>query len=255
MTLLRYFPTLVAERAGRLVLFLAAAGLLLGPALRVLRVAGGQAADGVAAGMRAGLAATGRHPLGGWLGLLLVAGALGLFAGCVAQERRSGEYRILLARPVSRPGYYLAKWLASLCCYVAGAAALAGAAAWAGAGSGLPFSPAGAAATALLYGLAIGGPLFLASVWLDHGDWVAVAALVLLPTALERLALAGSPAAAAADRALGPLLPPADIGHLRDALLAGGLPAVGDVASVLAYGLAALGVALLSIHLGEHRPR
>lgn len=258
MTLLRYFPRLVRDRLGRLGFFLGACVLLVGPQIAALRWAAVRSAAGdeAARGFRDGLALVpGGHPMSGLIGFMLAAGVLLLWEGIVARDRREGTFRPVLARPVSRPGYYVACWLASLTCLAAGAAALGAATGWAGAGLGRPFSAAGAGVAAGAYGLVLGSPIFLASTWLDRGDALVGAGFALLGPGLESLVGSGW-LPAGVFRLVEPVFPP--LGRLesvRDALFVGRAPDAGDAAAVAAYGIAFLVAGVLVIRYGEFRGR
>lgn len=255
MTLLRYFPLLVRDRVGRLGLLLGAAMLLAGPHLVGLRAA---ARTPAVSGLRDGLSVTAdAHPLSGPIGLMLGAGALLLWEGIVARGRREGTFRTILARPISRPGYFLACYLASLVCLAVAGLALGAASTWAASGLGRPLSLSGAVLVAGGYALAIGSPIFLASTWLDRGDALLVVPLALAPSTLARLAEGHW--AGGAERAipvLRLLLPPIEaLDAMKGALFAGHVPPAGSVLLVVGYGLALLAAAVLVIRYGEFRSR
>lgn len=235
------------DRGLRAVLLAAAAAAVLVP--RVLPASGpGPGAAGFRDGLAAGPGATAGTVAGLW-GVVLLGGVLLLWQGIVASDAESGRFRTLLARPLWRPGLYLARHGAAIVLLLAAAAAVAGALALKGAG----VPPLALPLSALLAGWALGGLLLLLSSLLERGDVLAALALFLAPGALAGPTppegLAG-----AATSALSAILPP--VFALRDArhdLAAGAAPAAGDVVELLFYGAVALGLALLRLHTREYR--
>lgn len=235
------------DRAGRVLLLVAGGtGLLLPRALPVAEPGPG------AAGFRAGLEA-GPSPgsLAGLWGVLLLAGVLLLWQGIVSSDVESGRFRTALARPLWRPGFFLARHGAALALLV-----LASAVVWVpvrAGGGGAASGVAGVALAALLTGWTLGALLLLLSSVLDRGDVLAAVALVLAPDALDGTVPPAGPLAAAAEVVLTALPPTAALRELRHALVAGGAPDGGQVLAVLAYGGAALALALLRLRAREYR--
>lgn len=246
MRLLRHGISFARDRSARALLLAAVGAALLLP--RVLPAAGsGPGAAGFRDGLGAGGAAAGI--LAGLWGVVLLGGTLLLWQGIVSSDVESGRFRTLLARPVWRPGLFVARHGAALVLLVAAAGAVGGTLSLAGAGvpaAALPLS-------ALLAGWTLGGLLLLLSSLLDRGDVLGALALFLAPGALAGLApaegLIGGVAAA-----LSRLLPP--MFALRDArhdLVSGSAPAAGDVAEAALYGAVAVGLALVRLRTREFR--
>ena len=235
------------DRAGRAALLAAAGAALLLP--RSLLQGG---SDPGAEGFRAGLAAgPGGSVLAGLWGVLLLAGVLALWQGVVASDVESGRFRTTLARPVWRPGVYLARHAGALFLLVLAAGtvrALVGAA-----GGETASDPVGLFLSALLTGWTAGGLLLLLSSVLDRGDVLAGVALFLAPGALEGAGDPGGPLSLATglvSAALPPMLP---LAEARRSLLTGGWPDDGVLLVVGLYGACALGLAALRLHFREFR--
>lgn len=234
-------------RAGRAALLAAAGTALLLP--RALRVGGkGPAAAGFRAGLEAG-------PAGGLLaglwGVLLLAGVPVLWQGVVSSDVRDGGFRTTLARPVWRPGIYLARHAAAIGLLAAAASAVG--AALRGAGAAAAPDPAGLAAASLLTGWTAGALVLLLSSLMDRGDALAAVALLLAPAALEGAATAGGALSVAA-RLVSAILPPVlPLAEARIALLAGGWPDASALLPAVAYGAAALALAVVRLQVREFR--
>lgn len=235
------------DRAGRAALLAAAGTALLLP--RALRVGGeGPAAAGFRAGLEAGAAG---GLLAGLWGVLLLVGVPVLWQGIVSSDVRDGEFRTTLARPVWRPGIYLARHGAAVGLLVAAACAVG--AALRGAGADAAPDAAGLAAASLLTGWTAGALVLLLSSLMDRGDALAAVALLLAPAALEGARAAGgalSVAARLASLVLPPVLP---LAEARLALLAGGWPDASALLPAVAYGAAALALAVVRLQLREFR--
>lgn len=246
MVLIRLLRGHLRDRAGRAAAAVAAGWVLLAPRVAAVASGGGSEVD---AGLRAGLSAG--SPGAGLLGLILPATALFLWEGIVGRDVREGWFRMPLARPVWRPGYFLSRHLAALVLTGAAAGLLwAGLRPVPGAAQFLP-SAGGTVAAALAVGWAVGGAVFLCSAVLARGDALLAAALLLLPGALHSLGSAGwlpqGPVAAVL-----PLLPPvAALREIRLAAAAGGLPGLGEVALAFAYGTGTLALSLLVLSRRE----
>lgn len=238
------------DRAGRAAALLALGLAVLLPRALLLGRPGG-ASEGFRDGLAAGAGEAGAVLAGLW-GIFLLAGVLVLWQGIVSGSLAEGGHRTPLARPVWRPGYYLARHgaallLLALVSLLAGLVLLAF-------GGAAASRPVGLLVAALLTGWAGGGLLLLLSSVLDRGDVLAGVALFLAPAAADGLAAVGGPASGVAG-ALRPLLPPVTaLREARHALLGGGAPDGGDVAAVLVYGAAALLLASLRLQTREFRP-
>lgn len=248
MVLIRLLRAHLRDRAGRAAAAATAGWALLAPRAAAVGSGGGSELD---AGLRAGLSAG--SPGAGLLGLILPATALFLWEGIVGRDVREGWFRMPLARPVWRPGYYLSRHLAALVLTGAAAGLLwVGLRPVPGAAQFLP-SAGGTVAAALAVGWAVGGTAFLCSAVLARGDALLAAALLLLPGALLSLGSADwiprGPVAAAL-----PLLPPmAALREVRVAVAAGAVPGLGELAVALAYGAATLALSLLVLSRREFR--
>lgn len=235
------------DRAGRAALLAAAGTALLLP--RTLRV---EETGPAAAGFRAGLEA---GPAGGLLaglwGVILLAGVLLLWQGIVSSDLEAGRFRTILARPVWRPGVYLARHAAALALLVAASSAVG--AILRAAASGAAPDPGGLAAASLLTGWSVGALLLLLSSLLGRGDVLAAVAVLLAPAALEGTAAAGGPLSAAAGLASAALPPVTLLAEVRRSLLAGGWPDGSELLHVVVYGAAALALAVLRLQLREYR--
>lgn len=235
------------DRAGRAAVLAAAGTAVLLPRT-LLRGDSGPAAEGFRAGLEAG---PGGSVLAGLWGVFLVAGVLVLWQGVVASDVESGRFRTTLARPVWRPGVYLARHAGALV-LLALAAAVVLAVLRAAGGEPVP-DPGGLVLAALLTGWAAGALLLLLSSLLDRGDVLACVALLLAPGALEGAADPAGPLATAAglvSAALPPMLP---LAGARRVLLAGGWPDGHALAAAVAYGASALALAALRLHWREYR--
>lgn len=237
------------DRAGRAALLVALGlAVLLPSALRL------EGAGGAAEGFRDGLAAgpAGASVLAGLWGIFLLAGVLLLWQGIVSGTVAAGRHRTLLARPLWRPGFYLARHAAALFLLVLAAMA-AGLVLLVAGGSGAS-RPLALLVATLLTGWSLGGLLLLLSSVLDRGDVLAAVALFLAPAAADGLVAVGAPSSGAAG-ALGAVLPPVlALRDARHALLAGGPLDGGEVAAIVAYGAAALVLAILRLQTREFRP-
>lgn len=248
--LLRAGSFFARDRAGRASALTAVGLAVLLP--RVLLLDGpGRTGGGFRDGLVAGAGGVG-PALVGIVGIFLLAGVLLLWQGVVSGSVAGGRYRTPLVRPVSRPGFYLARHAAAL--LLLGLAALSTGWVLLAAGGPGNVRPLGLAAAALLTGWALGGLLLLLSSLLDRGDLLAAVALVLAPVAVDGgVAAGGLPPGLAA--ALGVLLPPMGaLRALRHGLLSGAPLQGGELASVLAYGTAALVLAALRLRAREFRP-
>lgn len=231
------------DRAGRAALLAAAGTALLLP--RALQVGGeGPAAAGFRAGLEAGAAG---GLLAGLWGVLLLAGVPVLWQGIVSSDVQDGGFRTTLARPVWRPGIYLARHAAAVALLAAAASAVGAALRGAGA---VP-DPAGLAAASLLTGWMAGALVLLLSSLMDRGDALAAVALLLAPAALEGAATAGGALSVAA-RLVSTILPPVlPLAEARLALLAGGWPDASALLPAVAYGAAALALAVVRLQVRE----
>lgn len=242
--LLRAGSFFARNRAPRTAALVALGLALLLPRALVLDRSGA-AAEGFRDGLAAG-AGPGGALLAGLWGIFLLGGSLLLWQGVVSGSLAAGRHRTPLARPVWRPGYYLARHAAALL-LLAAAAVFAGMSVWA-AGGNAAARPAGLLAAALLTGWALGGLLLLLSSLLDRGDALAGAALFLAPAAADGLVPAGGPVYGLFDALLPPVFALRDVRH---ALLGGGPVEPGDVGMILAYGAAAVALALLRLRTRE----
>lgn len=237
----------VRDRAGRAALLAAAGAALLLP--RALRAGGeGSAAAGFRAGLEAGAAG---GLLSGLWGVLLLAGVLVLWQGIVSSDFVDGGFRTTLARPVWRPGIYLARHAAAIALLAVAASAVG--AVLGGAGAGAVPDPAGLAAASLLTGWTAGALVLLLSSLMDRGDALAAVALLLAPAALDGAKAAGGALSAAA-RLASPVLPPVlPMAEARLELLAGGWPDASALLPAVAYGAAALALAVVRLQVREFR--
>lgn len=168
--------------------------------------------------------------------------------GIVATDLRQDYFRFLFAKPVPVPAYYAQAYLlhglglgvVTLLFFQLFAFALGVAA------------PVWAAGYALLYFVALGGIIFLASSasvsWLGRFDWLAASALWFGGVVTHAMATSGERWA----RVLSPLLPPSwRTGAVLDALLAGSPPPLEPLLHLLGYGAVCF---LLGVIVLRHRP-
>jgi len=253
VSVLRLFPRLLRDQLARLGVLVGLAVVGMGPVLWGLR---GLAANReVQAGVREGMAAGGAAPFGGLLSLMLTGGSLFLWRGIVADRRREGLYRVELARPIWRPGLFLACHIAKSVAFVAVALLPGIGFWWVGRSFGLVWSPAGTALAAAACALLIGSLIFLASAWMDRGDALLILALLLLYRALG-LAVGTGPSSGTTRAVLTNMLPPfGALFEVQRAFIAGSAPESGAMTGVAGYGLAALIAGLVSLQYAEFRSR
>lgn len=179
-------------------------------------------------------------PLPGLYRLLLVGAALVLWEGIVSVPRRDGTFRFLFCRPASRAAFCATGHMARmswLVCYGIGLA-------WVLGGPGGRELARGAS-TALAAGGFAGGLTLLASVLVDRGDALAVAAVLVLGRA-ARLgdAAVTAPLGSFRSAAAAVLKPVADLDATMVALAACHRPGVAGGLSVLIVSAVTLGLAL-----------
>lgn len=160
-------------------------------------------------------------------------------AGIVSTDFGQGYYRTLFARPVSPPLYYLLRWIVGGVAVLA-ATGVVGLAAAARIGADLPIGRV--LVQAALFYLLLGGLVFLLST-VTRRDWL-IAVLVVAAHGALGLARSFGAAVSGAAAVLYTVLPPfrlVDVGQP--------VPAGGDLAYVLLYGLALVAAALAVIRL------
>jgi ABC-type Na+ efflux pump permease subunit len=176
------------------------------------------------------------------VGLLLAVTAPWLAEGVVSDLRRSGSGSLLLTRPISRPGFYFARWLAGFVC-LAGVAIIVSAIVnlvWsANGGPGPGLSLAGSIGAGLVIWAWVGSTVLLLSAVLERGEAVAGALLVAIPIALTASLPTTDPLAAAAR-----VLPVRQMLGAARALLAGDIPVQSALVTTGCWSLAILGVGL-----------
>jgi ABC-type transport system involved in multi-copper enzyme maturation permease subunit len=229
------FPRLLRDRLLRSVVATALVLLLTSP---LLRTGDSGFSDGYMVGGEPGAASTANL-----VGLLLALAAPWLAEGIVSDLRRTGSGPLLLTRPIFRPGFYLARWLAGLVCLVGvaiGTAALINTV-WNGrGGSGPGLSLAGSIGAGLVIWVWVGSTVVLLSAVLDRGEALAGTLLVAIPIALTA-ALPPTDLLVGAAR----VLPVRPMLSAARALLAGDLPESSGLLSAGSWGLAMLGIGLL----------
>ena len=234
-SLARLFPRLLRDLIPRSVVATALVLLLTSPLLRF-----GESAfsDGYMAGGAPGAASTANL-----VGLLLALAAPWLAEGIVSDLRRNGTGPLLLTRPIPRPGFYFARWLAGLVC-LAGVAITTAAIiniAWsAGGGSGPGLSLAGSIGAGLVIWVWVGSTVLLLSAFLDRGEALAGTLLVAIPIALTA-ALPPTDLLVSALR----VLPVRQMLSSARAVLAGDVPELSGLVAAGSWGLTILGIGLL----------
>ena len=234
-SLARLFPRLLRDRLPRSVVATALVLLLTSPLLRF-----GESAfsDGYMVGGEPGAASTANL-----VGLLLALAAPWLAEGIVSDLRRNGTGPLLLTRPIPRPGFYFARWLAGLVCLTVVAITVAAIinTVWsARGGSGPGLSLAGSIGAGLVIWVWVGSTVLLLSAVLDRGEALAGTLLVAIPIALTvSLPPTDLLAGAAHVPPVRPMLSAART------LLAGNLPAPSSLVETGIWGLAILGIGLL----------
>ena len=235
-SLARLFPRLLRDRFTRSVVATALVLLLTSPLLRF-----GESAfsDGYMVGGEPGAASTANL-----VGLLLALAAPWLAEGIVSDLRRNGTGPLLLTRPIPRPGFYFARWLAGLVC-LAGVAITAAAiinTVWsATGGSGPGLSLAGSIGAGLVIWVWVGSTVLLLSAVLDRGEALAGTLLVAIPIALTA-SLPPTDLLAGAAR----VLPVRLMLSAARTLLAGDLPVPSGLVATGIWGLAILGIGLFA---------
>ena len=228
------FPRLLRDRLSRSVVATALVLLFTSP---LLRAGKSGFADGYMAGGKLGAASTANL-----VGLLLALAAPWLAEGVVSDLRRNGSGPLLLTRPISRPGFYFARWLAGFggLASVAITAASTINIAWSvGGGSGPGLSLAGSIVAGLVIWVWVGSTVLLLSAVLDRGEALAGALFVAIPIVLtaslpttDRLAGAGR------------VLPVRPMLSAARALLAGDVPVHSSLVTTGVWGLTILGIGL-----------
>lgn len=233
--LARLFPRMVRDRLPRSVIATSIVLLLTSP---LLRIGESGFADGYMAGGGQGAASTANL-----VALLLALTSPWVADGMVSELRRNGNGPLLLARPISRPAFYLARWLAGLVCLsvVALVAASSINIAWsARGGSGPGLSVAGSIAAGVVIWVWAGSAMLLLSAVLERGEALAGTLLVAIPVVLTS-ALPPTDLLAAAAR----VLPVRQMCSAARAFLAGGVPDFRTLVTTGGWGVAILGAGLL----------
>ena len=229
------FPRLLRDKLSRSVVATALVLLLTSP---LLRFGESGFADGYMARGVPGAASTANL-----VGLLLALTAPWLAEGVVSDLRRSGNGPLLLTRPISRPGFFFARWLAGFVC-LAGVAIIVSAIVnlvWsANGGPGPGLSLAGSIGAGLVIWLWVGSIVLLLSAVLERGEALAGALLVAIPVALTASLPTTDPLAAAAR-----ILPVRQMLGAARALLAGDVPVQSTLVTTGGWSLSILGVGLL----------
>ena len=229
------FPRLVRDRLALSVVATALVLLLTSP---LLRFGESGFADGYMAGGEPGAASTAKL-----VGLLLALAAPWLAEGVVSDLRRNGSGPLLLTRPISRPGFYFARWLAGCVC-LAGVAIVTAATiniAWrASGGSGPGLSLAGSVGAGFVIWIWVGSTVLLLSAVLDRGEALVGTLLVAIPIALTA-SLPTTDLLAGAAR----VMPVRPMLSAARALLVGEVPMQTTLLKTGGWGLAILGVGLL----------
>lgn len=238
-SLAQLFPRLVADRAARTVVVTT---VLL--ALTVPLILRHSSAYG--AGLSDGLSVDG--PQGATVAANLLALGMGLAAawlseGVVSGLRHDGSGPLLLTRPVSRSGLFLARWLAGLTALaalgLAIATALNGIGRAAG-GGGSPLSPLGAIGAAVVTWAWVGSAVLLFSSMLERGEALAGALLFVLPISFAAILRPGSVLARISGS-----LPSQDVLTTTRDLLAGRAATEHAMLSIILWGSATLAVGVI----------
>ncbi|MCL7981638.1 MAG: ABC transporter permease subunit [marine benthic group bacterium] len=232
------FPRLVRDRFPRAAV---ATAVLLSLTVPLLMRGASDAAAGVRDGISAG-PASGTATVIPIVALLLALAAAWLADGVVSDLKRDGSAPLVLTRPVSRIGYFTARWLAGFAC-LAGAGlvtalVLNGAARFSGfVGPGL--SPVGALGAAAASWLWVGSAVLVLSSLLERGEALAGALLLVLPFFLTGMLAPGNSIARVAA-----VLPSRTVLDVSRTLLAGD-PVIGShLGRVAAWGAGSVALGL-----------
>lgn len=228
------FPRLLRDRLSRSFVATVLVLLFTSP---LLRTGESGFADGYMAGGEPGAASTAKL-----VGLLLALAAPWLAEGVVSDLRRNGSGPLLLTRPISRPGFYFARWLAGFVC-LASVAVIAASTiniAWsAGGGSGPGLSLAGSIGAGFVIWIWVGSTVLLLSAVLDRGEALAGTLLVAIPIALTA-SLPTTDLMASVAR----LMPVRPILNAARAFLTGDVPVLSTLVTTGGWGLTILGIGL-----------
>jgi len=246
-SLARLFPRLVVDRAARAVVVTTALLALTAPLmLRQGSAYGAGLSDGLSVG-----GTRGATLVVNLLAFGLALAAAWLSEGVVSGLRRDGSGPLLLTRPVSRSGLFMAHWLAGLTALAAVALAIVATLngiRHAAEGSGSPMSVSGAVGAAIVTWTWVGSVVLLCSSLLERGEALAGALLVILPISLAAILPTGSLPAR-----LSGLLPSRDVLTTSRDLLAGQTVSRHTLLWALGWGSLTLAIGILSACTREWR--
>ena len=192
--LARLFPRLMADRVLRAAVVTTVLLALTAPLLlRHGSAYGAGLSDGLSIGGTGGATV-----VVNLLALGMALAAAWLSEGTVSGLRRDGSGPLVLTRPVSRSGLYLARWLAGLTALAASSLAIVAVlnGLWrAAGGSGSPMSLPGAFGAAVVTWTWVGSAVLLLSSVLERGEALAGGLLVILPISLAAMLRTDSAAA------------------------------------------------------------
>ena len=241
------FPRLVADRAVRGVVVTTVLLALTVPLLlRQSSAYGAGLSDGLSVGGGRGPAA-----VANLLALGMALAAAWLSDGVVSELRRDGSGPLLLTRPVSCRGLFLARWLAgfaALAAVVLASVTTLNAIWRATEGSGSPLSVSGAIGAAIVTWTWVGSAVLLLSSVLERGEALAGGLLVILPISLAAILPPGSVPAR-----LSGSLPSQDVLAASRDLLAGHAVPGHALLSPLGWGCLTLAIGIFTACRREWR--